>query len=92
MREAMYTYHRLALDIMYQNVEKGRAIMSDALENVLKVNQSYPNSVAIIMFINAKSQEVIEIFKLGTPREKEQAVRVMSRIDGSNADRYRVLN
>ena len=92
MREAMYAYHRLALDIMYQDVAKGRAIMSDALENVLKVNQTYPNSVAIMMFVNAKSQEVIEIFKLGTPREKEQAVRVMSRIDGSNAGRYRVLN
>lgn len=92
LREAMYAYHRLALDIMHRDVAKGRAIMSDALENILKVNQTYPNSVAVFMFVNAKSQEVIEIFKMGTPKEKEQAVRVMSRIDGTNAGRYRVLN
>lgn len=92
LREAMYAYHRLALDIMYRDVAKGRAIMGDAMENVLKVNQTYPNAVSVIIFVNAKSQEVMEIFKLGTPKEKEQAVRVMSRIDGANAGRYRVLN
>lgn len=92
MREAMYAYHRLALDIMYQDVAKGRGIMADAMENILKVNQTYPNSVAVIIFINAKNQEVMEIFKMGTPKEKEQAVRVMSRIDGANASRYRILN
>lgn len=92
LREAMYTYHRLALDIMYNDVAKGRVIMAEALENVLKVNQTYPNSMAIQMFINTKSQEVMEIFKLGTPKEKEQVVRVMSRIDATNASRYRALN
>ena len=48
--------------------------------------------MAIQMFINAKSQEVLEIFKLGTPQEKEQVVRVMSRIDAANTARYRALN
>lgn len=91
-REAMYTYHRLALDIMHENVAKGRSIMSESLESVLKVNQTYPNSMAIQMFINTKSQEVMEIFKLGTPAEKEQVVRVMSRIDAANTARYRALN
>lgn len=91
-REAMYAYHRLALDIMAQDVAKGRALLSESLENVLKTNQAYPNSMAIQMFINAKSQEIMEIFKLGSAQEKEQVVRVMSRIDAANTARYRALN
>lgn len=92
LRQAMYTYHRQALDIMHQDAAKGRSLMSEALENVLKVNQTYPNSVAIQMFINAKSQELMEIFKLGTGPEKEQVIRVMSRIDAANTAKYRALN
>jgi hypothetical protein len=88
----MYAYHRLALDTMAKDVAKARTLMSESLENVLKTNQAYPNSMAIQMFINAKSQEVLEIFKLGTPQEKEQVVRVMSRIDAANTARYRALN
>lgn len=92
LRQAMYAYHRQALDIMHEDVAKGRSIMAEALENVLKVNQTYPNSMAIQMFINAKSQELMEIFKMGTGPEKEQVIRVMSRIDAANTAKYRALN
>ncbi|MBV6427579.1 MAG: hypothetical protein KIPDCIKN_02101 [Haliscomenobacter sp.] len=91
-REAMYAYHRQSLDIMHQDVAKGRAILSETLENVLKVHQTYPNSMIVQMFVNTKGQEVMEIFKLGTPQEKEQAIRVMTRIDPTNMAKYRTLN
>lgn len=91
-REAMYAYHRLALDLMSKDPAKGRLIMTDALENVLKVNNNYPNSMIVQMFVNSKSQEVVDIFKMGTSQEKEKVVRAMSRIDATNASRYRTLN
>lgn len=90
-REAMYNYHRQALDIMADDVATGRAIMLEALEDVGKVNQTYPNSMIVQMFNNAKSQEIIEIFKGGDRTQQDRLIRLMSRIDASNSSKYRSI-
>ena len=88
-RQAMYDYHRQSLDLMASDTKTGRAIMLKALETISKVNRSYPNSMIIQMFTNAKSTEIIEIFKKGTSEEKRSVRTIMSKIDASNASKYR---
>ncbi len=88
-RQAMYDYHRQALDLMAENVTTGRAIMLQSLETISKVNRSYPNSMILQMFTNAKSSEIIEIFKKGTTQEKTRVRSIMAKIDASNASKYR---
>ncbi len=90
-REAMYNYHRYALDIMADDVTAGRAVMVKAMEDIQDVFQAYPNAMILQMFVNAKAGEVIEIFKRGTNDEKEMVIRVMSRIDATNASTYRQI-
>jgi hypothetical protein len=65
--------------------------MTDALESVGEVNQTYPNSMILQMFMNAKSDEIVEIYKNGTQAEKDRMIRTLSRIDAANASKYRVL-
>src|SRR5690606_19052162 len=65
MRQAMYNYHRQGLDIMSADVETGRAVITQALDEVARVNQSYPNSMIVQLFNNEKSSEIVEIFKVG---------------------------
>jgi Domain of unknown function (DUF4835) len=88
-RSAMYDYHRQGLDIMNEDQNTGRAVILQSLEAISAVNRSYPNSMLIQMFANAKSSEVIEIFKNGTRDEKTKVRSIMSRIDAPNASRYR---
>lgn len=88
-RQAMYDYHRQSLDIMSEDATTGRAIMLQALQTISKVNRSYPNSMILQMFTNAKSGEIIEIFKKGTRDEKTKVRGIMSKIDASNASKYR---
>jgi hypothetical protein len=88
-RQAMYDYHRHGLDVMSSKAVEGRAIMMTALEEIAQVNQVYPNSMIIQMFNQTKGTEVTEIFKGGTPNEKERTINVMTRIDPTNAARYR---
>ena len=90
-RQAYYDYHRQALDIMHQDVNAGRVIMLQAIEDIAQVNQTYPNAMIIQMFTNAKSNEIVEIYKQGTPAEKNRIVQSMSRIDASNASKYRAI-
>lgn len=88
-RKAMYQYHRLALDVMSNDVDAGRSIMTSAIEEIGKVNQAYPNSMIVQMFANAKSDEVIEIYKRGNRSEQDKFVNLMSKIDPTNASNYR---
>lgn len=91
LRQAYYDYHRQALDLMSSDVLSGRALMLEAIEAVAQVNQTYPNAMAVQMFTNAKSNEIVEIYKQGTPAEKNRIVQSMTRIDGSNASKYRAI-
>ena len=90
-RQAYYDYHRQALDIMYKDVASGRILLLKAIEDVVQVNQNYPNAMIVQMFTNAKSNEIVEIFKQGTPTEKNRIVQAMSRIDAANASKYRAI-
>lgn len=91
-RQAMYDYHRQALDLMHKDVAAGRLIMLQALEDLNSVNQSYPNAMILQMFSLAKDDEIIEIFRRGTRQEKTRVVQIMSKIDPSNASKYRGIN
>ncbi|MBK9492825.1 MAG: DUF4835 family protein [Haliscomenobacter sp.] len=91
MRELQYVYHRLGLDQMSQDPAKGRSIISKTLENARKSFDTYPNTILMQLFLSAKSKEIMEIFRMGTPDEKDRVADVMSRIDPTNANNYRQL-
>ncbi len=90
-RQAWYDYHRQGLDLCASDVATGRAIIAAALDQVREVDQAYPNSMIIQLFTDTKSQEILEIFKQGTPQEQNTVVQIMSRIDASNASKYREI-
>jgi len=91
LRQAMYDYHLQAMDIMADNPAAGREVIVGALEKIAQVNQAYPNSMIIQMFINTKSREVIEIFKVGTLEEQNKVINLMSQIDPANSANYRAI-
>lgn len=89
LRRALYTYHREGLDLMHDDVATGRAGVVLAIEDSLAADEAYPNSMAIQLFINAKGLEVVEILKGGTQTEQASVIQMMTRMDPSNAQRYR---
>jgi hypothetical protein len=91
MRELNYIYHRLALDVMAQDVAKGRSIMAKGLEQAQTVYNLNPNTILMQNFINSKSKEVLSIFQGGDVNEKDQVANIMSRIDATNSNMYRQL-
>ncbi|MBY0426695.1 MAG: DUF4835 family protein, partial [Cytophagales bacterium] len=92
-REAIYSYHRLGLDIMATEPEKGRANILDALKKIKKVNQVRPNSVLLRSFFNAKSSELVGIFSESKQEEKQEAFDILREIDPTHIDTYqKILN
>lgn len=91
MRELQYVYHRLGLDQMSQDPAKGRSIIAKTLENAQKSFDTYPNTILMQLFLSSKSKEITDIFRQGTPDERDRAADVMTRIDPTNANNYRQL-
>ena len=68
-REALYVYHREALDIMYEDVESGKDKIIEAIQLIEEVNKTRPNSALIRSFFDAKAGEIQMILKDGPKRD-----------------------
>ena len=88
-RQAWYDYHRQGLDIMANNSEAGRAIMTESISTVGNVNRSLPNSMILQVFSNTKAGELVEIYKKGSAEEQNLLIQTMTKVDPANAAKYR---
>lgn len=88
MRECMYSYHRLGLDVMAENKESGRAVIYESLENLKKVHQVKPLSFSMQVFFIAKADEIVNIFSGAFPDEKSKVVTLLNEIDPTNSNKY----
>ncbi len=89
LRRAYYNYHRLGLDMMITDVVSARSNITLAIEDAQKANQAYPSSVYVQAFVDAKREEIIEIYKGSTGVEQNTVISAMSRIDPSQSGSYR---
>jgi len=89
--EAWYNYHRKSLDLLHANPALAMVTMVDALREVEKTNSAYPNSIGVIMFVSAKSDEVVEIMKNGDRTQKTAVYDIMRKLDPSNSGKYSVI-
>lgn len=87
-RRAIYEYHRIALDNFAKDATGSRAAMTSSLEDIGRVNASYPDAYMMKIFSFTKQKEIIEIFKQGTAQEKQKVKEVMSQIDPANSSQY----
>jgi hypothetical protein len=92
MHNVLYVYHRQGLDQMEKNMNVGRAAVLGALRELQKLNQRYPAKYITRVFITAKSNEIVDIFRKGNMAEKAELIRIMSEVDPANASDYEKIN
>ena len=90
-RQSFYDYHIKGLDTMYEDADKGRAIMLAAVNVYGEVNSNYNNSMVMRLMADTKRDEVIEVFQVGDKGQKIKVRSTMLKIDPTQADRYNVL-
>ncbi len=88
IREALYKYHRTGLDVMSDDVERGRASINESLELLRKANRERPGLFILQLFLEAKRDELVNIYSGASPMDKTNAVNILKEIDPSNAARY----
>lgn len=88
IREASYLYHRQGLDKMQDNLEMGRGKITEALELLQRVNEQRPNLFLLQLFIEAKSDELVNIYKKASNMQKTKAVNILKELDPANSSTY----
>ena len=88
IRKFMYEYHRLGLDVMYGDANKGRAAILKSLDYLEQIKDSWPNLFFLQLIIEAKNDEFINVFSEGSSTEKTRAMNILKKLDPANASRY----
>lgn len=88
LRACMYNYHLNGLDKMTNDLPKARKTIADALISLEKVYQSNPNSYLMLVFFQAKADEIVNIFKPAPAAEKTKLLQVLNLINPANTQKY----
>ncbi len=88
IREALYEYHLQGLDIFQVNPDEARKNIFDGLKKVLNVNQARPRSILTISFMDAKTNELAQIFSEGDPAVRRNAYNLLVNIDPTKRDAF----
>ncbi len=91
LRACFYEYHRLGLDQMFDNQEKARTNIYNALQNLTSVNNARPNSVNVMNYVQTKQREIKGLFEDAETKQKTDLVNLLKRIDPANASKYQEI-
>ncbi|HWA33251.1 MAG TPA: DUF4835 family protein [Cyclobacteriaceae bacterium] len=81
LRKNTYKYHRLALDTFDKTPDDSRTTILNCLKNVKNVWSIYPNSIFIISFFDAKSNELVNVFSEGNLNVRREAYDILTQLD-----------
>jgi hypothetical protein len=87
-RNYFYEYHRLGLDEMSSNSTNARARIAEGLPLLREANRARPSAIVISSFLDAKNDELINLFSKAPAKEKEEVVKVLTDINPTQSARY----
>lgn len=87
-RQFFYAYHRLYLDAMEVNVSNARSKIMAELPVIREANRARPSAVAITAFLDAKGDELVNIFQPAPQAEREAVHEVLMDVDPTRNTLY----
>ena len=91
-RNFYYEYHRMGLDEMSGNVTNGRARIAEGLPVLKEAYRARPATYVINTFLDAKADELVDIFSKGTEMEKRTVYEMLMDIDPTRQNTYERIN
>jgi hypothetical protein len=87
-RSAMYEYHRLGLDLMQEDLVKGKDGVAKSIQTLLEIQKVRPNSLLMRTFFDAKDDEVVSVFSGGPKMDVIKLVETLNRISPLNSQKW----
>jgi hypothetical protein len=89
VHDVIYSYYRAGMDKWYDNEEEARKNVMQSLIQLQAFNKENANTMILQFFMQGKMQELIALFKKGTPEERSRAIQVLSELDVINGPAYK---
>jgi len=93
VREFMYKYHRLGLDIMADKPAQARQVITESIKDLQKVYREKPDALMayLQLIFDAKADEFVNIYSEGFPDERNRVYKILSEINPSNINKYKKI-
>jgi hypothetical protein len=90
VRQFIYDYHINGLDIMESRAAEARTNMVESLRIVQEVYRRKPDPFMYMLqlIVDAKADEMVNIFSESFPEEKSRVIQILTEIDPSNKTKY----
>lgn len=90
-REVLYGYHRNGMDVFASDKQKAKEEILAQLMSFQQLNTRSQNSFLFRVFFDAKSDEVVEVFKDGPSVEVSGLKRLLGRISAQNNAKWKKI-
>ena len=87
-RSTMYEYHRLGLDLMQEDLVKGKEGVAKSIQTLSEIQKVRPNSLLMRTFFDAKDDEVVSVFSGGPKMDVTKLVETLNRISPLNSQKW----
>lgn len=93
VRQFIYLYHLRGLDRMESDMTQARTEIYESLRRLQEVYRRRPDPFMYYMTVvlDAKADEIVNIFTQGFPGEKNRVVQVLTEIDPANETKYQKI-
>ena len=88
VRESIYNYHINGMDNFYSDSDNSRVNILQNLSEINKINKSKFNSTILTIFLNAKSDELTNVFLNANLSMKRDAFNLLSELSPSRSDLF----
>ncbi len=88
IRQYMYEYHRLGLDVMSTKLEVGKEAITSSLGLLRQLHSEKPSTFFLNILADTKRDEWKNVYSEGTQQEKTKAVSIFRELDPANSEEY----
>ncbi len=87
-RISLYQYHRLGLDLMSEDVKKGKEGVIKGINALAEIQKVRPNALLTRTFFDAKTDEIVSIFSGGPKVDVLPLIETLNRISPLNSQKW----
>ncbi len=93
IREFLYRYHRLGLDVMESKDAQGRSEIAESLDLLQKIYRQKPDPYLFYydLIMSAKSDELVNVFSESFMAEADRVYKILVEIDPTRSDKYKKI-
>ena len=93
LREFLYRYHRLGLDLMDSKEASGRTEIAESLDLLQKVYRQKPDPYLFFyeLVMSAKSDELVNVFSESFMAEADRVYNILVEIDPTRSEKYKKI-